>query len=261
MERAEGRWFALLDEEVKLKKRILELAEKSYRNNMYVHTNFLNPAEYSICVQALEQEHLTYDSFGGNEACERKIIRFGSEEELGYEQPYPIACVIIKPALAKFAEQLGHRDYLGSILNLGIERDVIGDILIRNQVGYVLCLDSIAPFLTEHLTKIKHTSVRCEQTDVMPDEIRPVLEAQSLTVASLRCDLIIAKLYHLSRSEAVELFREKKVAVNGRIEENNSKSLNDGDVISARGYGKFVYQGVKAKNKKEKLCVNISVYK
>lgn len=248
------------DEEIRLRKRIIELSEKSYRNNMYVFTDFLSPADYTVCVQALEQEHLPYDSFGGNESCERKIIRFGSEEELGYAQPYPIVCLVVRPALAKFADTLGHRDFLGSVLNLGIDRSVIGDIFIRDNVGYILCLERIGEYLKENLTKIRHTVVRCELTLEMPEEIQPKLETVRLSLASERCDIVIAKLYHLPRGDALNLFREKKVAINGRIEENNSKNLTPEDIVSARGYGKFIYHGVRSVNKKEKLCIDVSRY-
>lgn len=67
--------------------------------------------------------------YGGREEAERKILRFGSEAELGYEQPFPICCIRIRPLSAKFADKLSHRDYLGALMNLGIERSTIGDIL------------------------------------------------------------------------------------------------------------------------------------
>lgn len=63
--------------------------------------------------------------YGGREEAERKILRFGSEAELGYEQPFPICCIRIRPLSAKFADKLSHRDYLGALMNLGIERSTM----------------------------------------------------------------------------------------------------------------------------------------
>lgn len=250
----------MLEEENLLRKRMTEMAEKSYRNNQYLFSGFLSPAEFSICAEALDKEHYPYGVFGGCEQAERVMIRFGNPEEFGYEEEYPVSCLVVQPNLAKFADQLGHRDFLGSILNLGIERSVIGDIIIRENTGYVLCHDKMAEYLAENLTKIKHTYVKCTVTKEMPEALEPQLENVALSVTSERCDLVIAKLYHLSRSEALELFREKKVCVNGKIEENNSRSLKEGDVISARGFGKFIYTGVKSVNKKEKLRIEVQQY-
>ena len=80
----------------------------------------------------------------GTEGCERQMLRFGSEETLGYEEAFPISCVVIRPSAPKFAEELTHRDFLGALMNLGIERDVLGDIIVRDAVGYVFCEDAMA---------------------------------------------------------------------------------------------------------------------
>lgn len=250
----------MLDGEMILKKRILELADKSYKNNQYLFTGFLSPADLSICLQALDKEHYHYSCFGGTEAAERMVIRFGCEEDLGYTEDFPVVCISIRPLLAKFADKLGHRDFLGSILNLGIERSVIGDIYIRDNVGYVMCLEKMADFIVRNLKKIKHTNVKCEVEKEMVDAIKPVLKEEELSVGSLRCDMILAKLYHISRNEVLELFREKKVSINSRVEESNSRNLKENDVVSARGFGKFIFGGVLNINKKEKFRVTVSKY-
>ncbi|MDY5576583.1 MAG: YlmH/Sll1252 family protein [Lachnospiraceae bacterium] len=250
----------MLDEENILKKRVLEMAQKSYQNNQYFFTPFLSPAEYEICAEALEKEHYSYDSFGGTDASERVVLRFGNPEEFGYTEEYPVACVMIEPNLAKFADQLGHRDFLGSILNLGIERNVIGDIIIRNNQGYVICLKKMADYIADNLTKIKHTYVKCKVVHEMPQAIKPVLEQKQLSVSSERCDIVLSKLYNISRSDSLNLFREKKVYINSRVEESNSRNLKEGDVVSARGFGKFIYHGVQSVNKKDKLRIELSQY-
>lgn len=249
------------DTEKEIKKRVLELADKSYRNNQYLFTAFLNQAEYSEAVAALQQnQYYNYDSFGGSELAERMVLRFGTLEEFGYVEEFPVSCIEIKPVLAKFADKLTHRDFLGSVLNLGIERNVIGDIFIRENTGYMICLSHMAEYIAQNLTKIKHTAVKCRVTQEMQEALKPVLEPHTLSVASQRCDMVIAKLYQISRSEAVDLFRGKKVCINSRLEESNSKNLKEGDIVSVRGYGKFSYQGVQASRKKDKLRVTVNKY-
>ena len=109
-----------------LKNRIRELADKSYNQNQYTFTGFLGLAEQDALWQVeREVKFAGITLYGGREEAERKILRFGSEAELGYEQPFPICCIRIRPLSAKFADKLSHRDYLGALMNLGIAPSVI----------------------------------------------------------------------------------------------------------------------------------------
>ena len=104
------------DEEF-LAKRIIDLADQSYRTGLYTYTGFLN-----------QQEQAVYDSvrkdatpvkatlFGGVEGCERQVLRFGDEESLGYDAGFPICCIEIRPLIEKFSDALTHRDYLGALM-------------------------------------------------------------------------------------------------------------------------------------------------
>ena len=85
------------------------------------------------------------------------------------------------------------------------------------------------------------------------------IEEMTILSSSERIDGIIAKVYHLSRSQSIELFRGKKIYVNSRLCENNSYQMKDKDVVSVRGYGKFVYNGVNNLTKKGKLSVNANI--
>lgn len=245
----------------RLKKRLLELAEKSYRNNQYVFTNFLNMAEMNAFYE-IEREisYVSYTVFGGAEQCERVMIRFGSEEFLGYEEPFPICCIQAEPLIEKFADQFTHRDFLGAIMNLGIEREVVGDIAVKGKKAYIFCTEKIAPYIAENLVQVKHTSMNCKIMEEIPEILKPTLEKREVTAASERIDAVLGKLCNLSRSQSVLAFREKKVFVNGKQCENNSYQLKNGDVVTCRGFGKFVYEGIKYETKKGKLCVEVSVY-
>ena len=123
-----------------LKKRFAELAERSYQKNVYVFTDFLNLSEQAVFFeQERELSYAGYTLWGGTESSERRMLRFGTEELLGYEEPFPITCIRIRPAAKKFAEDLNHRDFLGALMHLGIERSVLGDICLRDQEAYLIC--------------------------------------------------------------------------------------------------------------------------
>lgn len=250
-----------METEELLKKRFRELARKSYQNNQYTFTGFLSLADLS-CFYEIEKEisYVPYTTWGGSEVCERVMIRFGSREELGYEEAFPIACVEVKPLAAKFADTLTHRDFLGALMNLGIERSTLGDILITDNVGYLFCIESMADFIMENLMKVKHTSVISQRAKEIPSFGEQDMQERKIQIASQRIDGVLAKVYKLSRGEAVELFRQKRIFVNGRLCENNSQMLKSGDVISARGLGKFVYAGQQGLSKKGKMNAVILYY-
>ena len=134
----------------------------------------------------------SFSLFGGYENAERQIAVFGNEEEFGYSPSYPIVCILVSPLMQKFADDLTHRDFLGSVLGLGIKRETIGDIIIKNNTGYIFCLETIADFITENLKKVRHTSVKCGKVTETPKEVNPEATEKFIIVASERLDVIIA---------------------------------------------------------------------
>ncbi len=246
----------------KLRNRFYELAEKSFQQNMFTFTGFLGLSEQDVFWR-MEQEvkHAGYTLYGGSQDTDRQMVRFGSVEELGYEVPFPIVCIHIKPLLAKFAEQLSHRDFLGALMNLGIERSTVGDIKVGDKEAYLFCLASIADYICDNLNQIKHTHVACKVTQHCEEMPKEEPQRASVQVPSLRMDAVLAKVYHKSRSECLELFRTGKVFVNGRLCENNSRILKQGETVNARGYGKFMLCGELRETKKGKLSIEVAVYR
>ena len=110
------------------------------------------------------------------------------------------------------------------------------------------------------MSRIKHTSVLCEVTQEPPKQRQEDLKEFTIQIPSERIDGVLAKVYHLSRSDSAELFRQKKVFVNGRLCENSSRLLKPEDRVSARGYGKFIYTGQQSISKKGKLNAKVLVY-
>lgn len=250
-----------MQEDEILKRRILDLANRCYQTNVYTFTGFLSPADQALVFE-MEQElsFVDWTLYGGGEECERRMLRFGSEEMLGYEEPFPISCLTVKPLAKKFADELTHRDFLGAFMHLGIERDVLGDIIVRDNTGYVFCEDAMAGYLSQHLDRVKHTGVSCEITKQCPEAARPQFSEEELVVSSSRCDAVVAKVFQLSRSQSIELFRAKRIFVGGRQYENNSGVLKAGDVVSVRGFGKFIFSGFLNETKKGRIRVGIRRY-
>lgn len=243
-----------------LRMRLTELAERAYHNQQYTFTGFLSLSGQSEFYQIQKEiEYAGYTMWGGALVCERQMLRFGSKELLGYEEAFPIQCVCMEPAAQKFADKLTHRDFLGALMHLGIERSMLGDIFLKDNAGYVYCVESMADFIVRNLNRVKHTDIRCSVCGGIAKEEQTFLE-KNISIASERIDGILAKLYNMPRSGSIEQFRQKKVFVNGRLCENNSALLKAGDVVTLRGHGKFLYRGILYTNKKGRLCVGAALY-
>ena len=179
-------------EEELLVKRLTELSNRSFSRGVWTFSDFLDLNGQDALSRAVKASPYHLD--GGFFGAERAVACFGSEELCGYDAPAPIVCVCVRPASEKFADKLTHRDFLGSIMALGVKREVLGDILIRDNVGYVVCLDSIAPYIADSLTSVKHTTVRCSVTDDIPQDAAPKPETREINVASLRLDAAVARV-------------------------------------------------------------------
>lgn len=243
------------------RRRLLDLAEQSDRTGRFTFTDFLTEAEFAVfCGMRSQLPHCGVTVSGGYENAERVMIRFGDLEQLGYEEAFPIVCVCIEPLQLKFADSLTHRDFLGALMHLGIERGEIGDILVREKSAYVFCREPMADYICRNIDRIRHTSVRCMPTDTLPDGIGTQVEPIQVQAASERIDAVISKVYHISRGDCNVLFRSGKVFLDGALLENNSHMLKEGDKISVRGCGKFRYEGVQGKTKKGNLILRIEKF-
>ena len=254
-------------DDTQLKKRFADLAAGSERNFTYYFTDFLSPADAACVYPALAEAgyppyaaDVMVTAFGGAEGCERVMLRFGDPASFGYEEPFPIRALYIRPKNEKFSDDLTHRDFLGALMHLGIERDVVGDIIVRENAACVFVKDSMADYIRDSLDRVRHTPVTVELLDEAPEDVRPKLVSERLNVASERPDAVIAKLFNLSRSKAQNLFPQGAVLLNGRPLEKDSCALSDGDVISVRGYGKFIFRGTVHETKKGRIVVNVERY-
>lgn len=238
---------------------LADLAKRAQARNIFAFSGFLSPDEQAKLLEK-KRELSPFTLFGGTIGTERNMARFGSVQALGYEAPFPIVCVKIEPVNPRFAEKLTHRDYLGSIMGLGIERSGVGDIIARQTEAYLFCTEKMAPFLTENLTKIRHTDVKLTVCDTVPEgslyETRPV----RLTLSSLRIDCAASAAVRLSRSRIAELMKEKKVFLNSAVCEKPDALLAPGDTFSVRGFGKFRLVEVTGQSKKGKLVTQLEEF-
>lgn len=247
-------------EELMLQKRLIELSKLAYQRSIVTFSDFLNLNELNILHTIPKTErHTSYVTFGGYDYSERQMVAF-LPDALCYEYEYPISILKISPLQKKFSDKLSHRDYLGAILNLGIERCKIGDILVKEESAILFIHQSLESFLMDELRRIKHTSVMTVVEDARDFHYKPSTKEIKGSVSSLRLDSLLALAFSSSRSKLVTFIEGGKVFVNGKLITSNGYQIKENDIISVRGLGRFRYLGTMSQTKKGRNYVTIELY-
>ena len=259
-----------------LKGRIRDLSSRANSQSYLTHTDFLSLSQQGMFFSLLKEEGVSplthrcqgvnYLLYGGHRDDDRKVIFFLpyylKEEEVKekVDDGEIISCLHVYPRNRKFADILTHRDYLGALMNLGLKREMFGDILTDGTDGYVFLFDSVVSEVKEELTKVRHTSVECEILSPKDCPFQPRFKEVNLNVSSVRLDCVLAELYHLSRRDAQVLIASESVFVNGFSMMDNSHVLKPEDRVSIKGKGKFIYLGEGKVTKKNRLFVKVKQY-
>ena len=179
------------------------------------------------------------------------------DTETGIECPI----AVLRAETGKGSRKLTHRDYLGSLLSLGIKREVTGDILVREDGADILILRDIADFLLANYEKAGHTSLALSIVglqDLNTGAVRT--EEKRIAVASLRLDSLLSAAFGLSRGKAQEAIRSGIVLVNSRVLLKPDFLLQEGDKMVLRGRGKAVLREVSGRTKKDRTFVVLERY-
>lgn len=245
-------------------KRMGELAAMADRQYRPIFTEFLTLYESSMILSTSERlASVSIHSWGGYKEAERRLICFSPIDYPLEESDFPISCIHIYPKNQKFSENLSHRDFLGAVLNLGIERNRTGDILIQEGDALLFCESEIADFIESNLERIKHTTVFCEQKsfiEISKEIFHPHVKIIKGFVSSLRLDTLIPVAFHVSRSSITGIIHAEKVFINGRLTTENSMIVKENDLISVRGMGKFRFIGIEKESKKGRFLIQIEKY-
>lgn len=246
-----------------LQKRLIDLSRMANRKGIVTFSNFLNLNEQNLFHQVKADLETSYQLSGGYEFAERQMIAF-IPDALSYaltkeEWQYPIVCLRFYPKNQKFAEELSHRDILGALMHLGVDRSRIGDIKSNGTDYYIFCEEGIADYLLQFLDQIRHTSVKGEAAEpsVLPEQKFEWLEG---IVTSQRLDSIVSLLTKKSRKQSVSYIQAQKVFVNACIVTANSYECKNNDVISVRGFGKYIYKGSSGQTRKGRMKVTLQKY-
>ena len=241
-------------------RRVQDLAVAASRRGVPMFSDFLTLAQQSqVISMPLKGSGVFLSMEGGYAQAERKLAVFTPAEVRGQAQP-PITCLRILPRADRYAEDLSHRDILGTVLGLGLERSVTGDILVGEHCWYLFCLDRMAGYIQDNLERIRHTSVYAEPVADPGDLPAPRFEEKRGTLASVRLDSLIRLAFNESRSSLSPLITGGHVFVNGREVTSPGYEPKPGEIISVRGKGRFCYEGIQGNTKKNRLYAAVRLY-
>lgn len=247
-----------MDEVELIRRKLNDLAVSACNKNIWQHSKFLTLAEQNILASL--KPAVKYYLDGGYEGAERKIASFGDADETGYVEEPEISYINAVPVNDKFADNLSHRDFLGAVMSLGINRDMIGDIIVKNNSAVIICLSSVVQLICNELVKIRHTTVKCSVIADFPWTFQSELTADEIIVASERIDVLISGVYNLSRNESQLLIKREMVFCDGITVRSSSYVPTSGLIISVRGFGRFVYDGIIRRTKKNRLVAAVKRY-
>ena len=239
-------------EELFLRNKFLDLARNAYFKNIVTYSMFLNLNEQTI-FETIQKElpNIRHVMFGGYSEAERKIVCFYCDDIPEFDM---LEYIKISPVNKKFADELTHRDFLGALMNLGIERHMVGDICIVDNTAHIITFKSMSETIISELTTVKHTKVVLEIESA--DELKSVnrMEYKKINIPSERLDSIIGSIYNISRSK-VNLYINSKQCF------SHSSKIKSGDIITVRGLGRAKFLGISALSKKGRLFAETEIFK
>ena len=238
--------------------RARDLVKQCERGAAAKFSAFLDGAEQARILEKIGFYGFNAKMFGGYEGAERKILGVFPEWQEAREEDFPITP--LRFDVPKF-RHLTHRDYLGTVMSLGLDRNKTGDILTDDDGAYIFLEQSIAEYVERNVNKIANIGVKGRIIDMADFAApKPKTVTKMCVCASLRLDAVIAAALNISRANAENLIREGYVKVNHREILDRSKQVNTEDLMSVRNYGRFILKDTGNNTRKGRLHIVVEKY-
>ena len=235
-------------------KRIYDMMDLMERRKRILVTPFFSPDQCNIC-ETIFGKQIHYQKFGGYAQAERnRYVLLPYDDD---EADFKIAT--LKASYSSQFGHLQHSDVLGAIMNLGIEREKIGDLIVLDDEIIIFVDQEIENYIVCNLTRIKRSTIHFSPY-LGEVEYTPNIQYSNVIVSSLRLDVLVATLAKVSRKKAQDMIRAGFVKVNHVVLEQISSLCNNNSVISIRGYGRFVFVEVEKTTKKDHYVILVGKY-
>ena len=245
---------------------ILDKIEMVEKKNKIEYTDFLDLAQIELVQKFINKIKLeNYMSYGGFEQAERKMFVFYPEKfnSTVVEKNLSNIVQIVRIELPDDLKgKYTHRDYLGAVIKLGLERKKIGDIIVDNSGADIIVDKDIVKFLLENLgglTRFSKSEISVQNIeDLRPVEIKK--EEIEIIVSSMRLDNVISELARCSRNKALEIINTERVFVNFECETKKTKQIKPGDMVTVRGKGRFFVKEIVGQTRSGRSVIKIEKF-
>ena len=245
--------------------KIIDKYEFCKTKNKITYTDFLNVSEISVAKSVLKEEKINnFIIYGGKEETDRSLLIFYPEKfskemvEKNFEKIFEVIRIKL-PNNIKYE----HREFLSGIMKLGIIREKFGDIIVTDYGADIIVLSEILKILANDLktlTRFRKSEITIENINSL-SVIETEFEDVNIIVSSIRLDNFVAELANCSRNNSEEIINEGRVFVNSINEFKPSKKININDIITIRGKGKFIFDGVEKETRSGRFLLNMRKYK
>ena len=236
----------------------------SKKTNRIINTDFLNHSERAVIEKILKEEKITnYLFYGVKEDADRKVLIFYPEKfmtemvEKNFINMFDIIRIELPNELS-----YEHREFLSGIMKLGIRREKFGDIIVTDFGADIISLKEVTEYLInglKELTRFRKSKISIEAIENVHKKETEFIEF-TIIVSSIRLDNFVSELARCSRTRTKELIEQGIVLLNYVPEMKDARKLNIGDVITIRGKGKFIFDGIEGETKSGRNIVKIKKY-
>lgn len=242
--------------------RLEDMCALAGKRGCAVFSSFLNDREQYDAAALLGRRHgISLTFWGGSDACARRMLGVSPyEDEPAAPEEFPIYSLTLS---YRKADKPDHRDILGSVMGLGLERDTVGDIFIGETAAAVYCTKTARDVILDTLVRVGRAGVSVSDglSDDAAEAVRPAgFTELTVNIASQRADCIAAGITGLSREKAAAFIRSGSFMLNYAECDNISKPVSAGDVLTLRGYGKFIVSDDAVTTKKGRLRLTLKKY-
>lgn len=257
------------DEDKLLLSKIIDKIKFCDSKNKIQITSFLDLRQQKIVINFLKMQKIcNYIITGGiknDDNLERKIILFYPEklkeiiENIDLNEFVDVISIELPNELKG---KYNHKNYLGGLMKLGVDRDKIGDIIVDENGADIIVIPEITKFLINNISELTRFS-KSKIESIKLENIRQVeikTEIIKITIASMRLDNAVAELSHCSRSKANELLNQERVLVNYEVVTKSSKEIKENDIITIRGKGRFTVKEIIGNTRSGRIYLNVEKF-
>ncbi len=242
----DGEWLSRCED--------FEQSVQKYKSVRFSH--FVSPHELAVFRTHYRlSPGVSFMAWGGSEDAERVILGFFPDFLTPDTQEFPVT-----PLKISNVGGLNHRDVLGSVLGLGLKREMVGDIYFDKDAAVIMCENTAKDYILYNLKTVGRKNVEVTEIDAGNFALKHNFKMSTVIVASMRLDAVVAAVAPMSRQDASRVISQDLVNVNFTLANSSDKKLSEGDVISVRHHGRFVIESIAGETRKGRTVLEIKKY-